>query len=507
MPISIRLRAVSAAALILGAAPAFAAVTAQDVWDDWQAQMNAYGNAGVTVGSESYAGGVLTVTDLGFASEADDGTTARGTLPQLVLTENGDGTVSVTMSESLPIEIHNVGDASVGEKDSDVTLNLVQSGMAITVSGEPGALVYDLSAARYGIELGQALENGAPVDAALTFALNDVAGSYTSTLGAMRDVTYDLAATSLDILMDVPNTDDGSHLMLSGKVTDVTTQATMSMPIDAGIAPEMMMQAGLAIDGGYATGGGQYMFEFTDPAAGTTSGTIVSAGSTLDFAVDRSAVSYSSMANGLELQVTPAAMPVPVNLSIGGLGATFAMPLAKSDAAAPFAMGLNLTDLAVDEQLWAMVDPSSMIPHDPATVHVALSGTAKVLFDVLDPSQTAAMEAAPMPVEVQTISLDTLNVAFGGASVTGSGAFTLDNTDLTTFPGMPRPTGALDLQVNGLNGLLDTLVSMGLVPADQLMMPRMMMGMFMTSVGDDQFTSRIEVTPDGTLTANGMPLQ
>jgi hypothetical protein len=34
-----------------------------------------------------------------------------------------------------------------------------------------------------------------------------------------------------------------------------------------------------------------------------------------------------------------------------------------------------------------------------------------------------------------------------------------------------------------------------------------MLGMFTTAVGDDQLTSRIEVTPDGALLANGQRLQ
>jgi hypothetical protein len=101
----LRRPAVSATALFvaLAAGPALAEVTAQQVWDDWRAQMAVYGQDGVTVGSETYENGVLTVTDLGFNITGEDGSTATGTLAELVLTENGDGTVSVTMSEEYPI--------------------------------------------------------------------------------------------------------------------------------------------------------------------------------------------------------------------------------------------------------------------------------------------------------------------------------------------------------------------------------------------------------------------
>ena len=50
--------------------------------------------------------------------------------------------------------------------------------------------------------------------------------------------------------------------------------------------------------------------------------------------------------------------------------------------------------------------------------------------------------------------------------------------DLTTFDGMPRPEGALDLELTGGNTLLDTLVAMGLLPEEQAMGARMMLGLF-----------------------------
>jgi hypothetical protein len=507
MTVLLRRPALSATALLLlSAAPALAQVTAQDVWDDWKAQMDIYGEAGVTVGSEEYANGVLTVTDLGFTIAGEDGSNASGVLPQLTLTENGDGTVSASMSEEYPIRVVTPANAETGEPASDVALALRQTGMVLTVSGEPGALVYDLQASRYAVELDRVTQDGAEVPAEFTIALNDLSGSYTSTVGAMRDVTYDLAAASMDLLVDGTNPEDGSQFMFSGKIEDLTTQATMSMPIDPAADPEMMVMNGLAMDGGYTTGGGSYIFEFAD-AAGPTSGTLTTGGSSLDFAFSKDAMSYRSNATAIDLQATSAQMPLPISVQLAEMGATFEMPLAKSDTAAPWAMGVNLSGLAIDEQLWAMFDPQGMLSHDPATVTVDLTGTAKVLFDVLDPAQAEAMAAAAMPVEIESANLNALNVTFGGASVTGTGAFTFDNTDTTTFPGVPRPTGAVDLQMNGVNALIDTLVAMGLMPEEQVMGARMMLGMFTTAVGDDQLTSRIEVTPEGALLANGQRLQ
>ena len=91
--------------------------------------------------------------------------------------------------------------------------------------------------------------------------------------------------------------------------------------------------------------------------------------------------------------------------------------------------------------------------------------------------------------------------------MSGKGAFTFDNSDLTTFDGMPRPTGALDLRLIGGNALLDKLVAMGLLPEDQALGARMMMGLFGRMEGEDTLTSKIEVTPEGAVLANGQRLR
>jgi len=504
----IRRPAVSATALLLAlaAGPALAEVTAQQVWDDWQAQMSVYGESGVTVGSETYENGVLTVTDLGFEVAGEDGSVATGTLPELVMTENGDGTVSVTMSEEYPIRIVTPASAAEDTEASEAEVAFRQTGLAITVSGEPGALTYDVAASRYAVELDRVVEGGTETPAEAQIALNEVSGSYTSTVGETRDVTYDLAAASLDILLDVTNPDDGSRAMLSGKVEGLTTQAVMSMPVDPATDPEMMLMSGMSFDGGYTTQGGSYIFEVEDPESGPASGTVTTGGSSLDFAMDRDAMSYTSNATGVSMQVTAAAMPVPVSVSFETVGANLDVPLSRTEAPAPWAMGLTLSGLVIDEQIWAMLDPQGLLARDPATVSLDLSGTATMLFDVMDPAQAEAMAASPMPAQIDSVNINGMEVTFGGASVTGSGALTLDNTDLAAT-GMPTPTGAIDLQLSGVNGLIDALVGLGLLPEDQAMYPRMMLGAFTTATGDDQATSRIEFTEDGQIVANGQRLQ
>jgi hypothetical protein len=75
------------------------------------------------------------------------------------------------------------------------------------------------------------------------------------------------------------------------------------------------------------------------------------------------------------------------------------------------------------------------------------------------------------------------------------------STIQTSKPSFPRPESG-KLYIN-INGLVDKLIQMGLIPEDQAMMPRMMLGMFATPVGDDMLTSTIEVNAEITFSPMG----
>ena len=138
-----------------------------------------------------------------------------------------------------------------------------------------------------------------------------------------------------------------------------------------------------------------------------------------------------------------------------------------------------------------------------------MTGKAKLLFDLLDPAQMEAVDRGEaMPGELNAVTLNALTVRAAGAELTGEGAFTFDNSDLETFDGMPAPEGSVDLALSGGNGLLDKLVNMGLLPEEQAMGARMMMGLFaVPGAGEDSLTSKIEVKSDGQILANGQRLK
>jgi len=152
-----------------------------------------------------------------------------------------------------------------------------------------------------------------------------------------------------------------------------------------------------------------------------------------------------------------------------------------------------------------MFDPMAQLPRDPATLILDISGAARMLVDIFDPSRPPTM---PTPGELHALDLNELQLTFGGAELTGDGAFTFDNTDMVTYDGFPKPLGSVSLKLLGGNGLLDKLIAMGVVPEEQAMGVRMMAGLFANAgPGPDELNSTIEVREDGGLYANGQRLK
>ena len=168
-----------------------------------------------------------------------------------------------------------------------------------------------------------------------------------------------------------------------------------------------------------------------------------------------------------------------------------------------------MRDFAVSDMIWGLLDPSAQLPRDPATLALDLSGKAKVLFDFLNPDQAAALQSSgAAPGELNALTLKSLVLDAVGARLTGTGDFTFDNSDLTSFDGMPRPTGAVDLKLVGGNGLLDKLVAMGMLPQEQAMGARMMMGLLaVAGTEPDTLNSKIEINDAGHILANGQRIQ
>jgi hypothetical protein len=490
-------------ALLLSTSAVSAQVTAQQVWDNWKAQSGLDSLPGVTIGSEAYNAGVLTVSDIAINfSDATGG--AVGTIANVTLTEQADGTVLVTMAPLTELAI-----TATDDSGSTTTMNLAleQTGVALTVSGTPEAMVYDVAATRYAFTMSDFVTDGAEVPGSIIVGVNDMSGSYSTQGSDNMMIDYDLAAASMDVLMDITDPTSGGDVNLTGKAENIAMTATGNLPIAelaATVQPEGLPE-GLDIAGSYTLGNANYQFSAEGPM-GATTGSISAASSAVTFDLSAAGMAYDVANSGVSLNLSGGEMPIPVSASVAELGMGMTIPGAPGDNQ-PFAASINITDLALNEDIWAMFDPGAVLPRDPATVRLDLTGMINVMANLFDPAAQEQMAMTGMPPAIPTaLNLNEMLVSFGGASVSGTGALTFDPATLAAG-GTPMPVGKVDVQINGVNGLMANLATMGLIPQDQIMMGQMMMGMFAVPTGDDQMTSAIEFTADGGILANGQRLQ
>jgi hypothetical protein len=487
--------AVCAAALIAGTT-AHAELTAAQVWDDWKSQYGQYGGGNLSIGAEETSSGVVNVRDITLSIDEDD-VSIITTIEDITFNEQADGSVRVTMDEVIPLVVTGVDGVTI-------TVNMSHENLEINVSGSPELMEYDVTASSYTVAFQDAVDGDVTINGDARLTANDIAATYTVAKGEMRDISSVSSIGTMDLLVDfqIPG-GDGEYITAAAKVNGMRSQSEATVPLAENLEdPDDIFANGFSVAGGYIIDSADYVFDINvegDETAGSVSTGMV----TLTGELNAQTVGYDSNTVDLEMNMQTNQFPFPLDITAGEYGTGFRMPLGVSDEPSDFGFKFDLVDLEVSDVIWGLFDPNSVLPRDPATLQIAINGKARALFDMMDPTAEPVLNADGMPFELSSMSLDTLKVMAAGALFTGSGAFSFDNSDTQTFAPLPRPEGDATFEITGLNKLLDNLVAMGLVPEQDIMGPRMMMGMFARSTGDDQMAIDVEVTPSGQVNVNG----
>lgn len=501
---SLSLGASALLAVLLSSGAAQADVTAEQVWQSW---IDYYADLGQTFSAASteMQGDTLVVTDAKFVTSTPDGGSSEGTIPEIRLQEMGDGTVQVTLSNEFPMVMR---PAPVEDVSAEVTALFSQQDFLTIVSGSPENMNFDFSAAEIAMAMDQLAVEGNDAPMKMRFAVKGVAGTYIVLQDAGRAITSDMTADTLDVAIAGAEPEGGGTFNLTGTMSDLAGSGAMTMPEGTDMANmSAAMQAGMAIDGTFTYASGTYRIEAMGPDGNfdvdTTGGT-----GKLTFKLAKEGLSYGAESGESTMSVS-GPMPFPIDASIAQSAFNLVMPVAKGEVAQPAALLIKLVDLKVSDSLWNMIDPGTQLPRDPATLVIDLSGAIKPLIDLFDPavadqfaSGGEAGEGPPNPYELTEAKINQLQVKAVGAELTGTGAVTFDNST-----GVPKPIGAIELNLAGANALMDKLATMGLMPEEQVMGARMMMGMFAVPSGEDALTSRIEFKEDGGIYANGQRIQ
>ena len=477
---------------LLAAAPAWS-LTAPELWEDWQ-ELGARMNMTLQADSEDYTGGTLVLE--GLRAEIDTGggnaDTSYGTI---TLVEQDDGSVRI----ELPGVIDVTSTSEIEGTTVTVPAEMRHEGLSILARDEGDQRIYDIRADSIVYELSDLTGGQETNPVSAVMSLSGVASRYASDLeGETIGLTQTYDADSLEFAVSA--TGEAAFDMTYGmtSMTGGIEGAYPSEPAPAG--GNIFAAMGITYEGGITHSGSTLSFVGMAPEGETrVAGSSASGG--IELGLTQEAIEYVLTSQGAEMTVVPPALPLPIRVTMAEARTGLTFPFAVSDGGSPYALDIAYRDLALDEQLWALFDPTGQLPRDPATLEISLAGDAKVTADVLgDPEAMAGLQGPPILPE--TLDLTTLRLSVAGAELTGSGALTFPEAGP-----LPQPVGKLNLALEGGMQLLDKLVAMGLVPAQQATFLRGMAGVVAKPVSETRLESEIEFTENGGILANGLPLQ
>jgi len=454
--------------------PARADLTAPEVWRGWQSsgqQISAQG--------ETLTNGTLTLVNVTLAIPLNTAI-LTATIPRIDLSEQGDGTVAITLSPESDLRLRVQG--ASGE-----TLNtgfgVALPGLRLIASGDAARQNYAIDAPQITATLTETRLDGEPVDLQFTATLRDLMGQSNLTTGPQSGFASTLTANILELNAK------GRDLGTPGERFALTsTYGNIAADLSGGTDQVSTLSHGGAMTSLSVDRPGYVPFGWTSSTTAGRLSTTLRAGM----------INQTGRISGMDFTLTGGALPLEsFQARVENVDWSLRLPTLPRDTPDDIALRLDVGGMTLDQTLWAKFDPTGALPQEPASLHLDVTGKGRLSPDPLSPTGTG-------PGVLHTLTLNALRLTMAGVALTGQGAFQFD----TSAPGTsPAPDGTLDLTLDGSGALLAKLVQLGLLPADQVMGAQMILGLFTTPTGDDRVGTTLTFTPDGKISANGQRVQ
>lgn len=486
------------AVVLLMIGTAHAALTADQVWQSWK-DAGALIGVEVKAATENKDGAALTLNGITVAPAGMSGVS----ISDMVLTEAADGSVAIVPGADIKLDL-------VG--DTKGTSKVVHEGLTLTASEADGGISYDMAATKLDVVYDvtypayPSFDGTVPPEVAAkgTVTLADLIGTYSDIPGDLRSFGLDLAVSSLayDTSLDDPSLELKQQTKSS--TSDMSASLELSLPavLMAGGDPSMVqaltdgLSLSFASEQGETTGSVVQDSPYFAMTVGITAGASEATG-----VFNKDELSLESSGTGFQLDFTSPMSPEPIVVTSGPVEVSMSSPVIATDAAGEFGLVLKMSQFALNEAGWAMFDPAAGLPRDAADLAVDVSGTTKIdLAAIIDAEETGAEPPMPAP---ETLDITEMTLKVAGAALAGTGAFTFDNT-----AGTPMPLGEANVILTGSTQLIEGLIGTGLITAEDAMGVQMMMSGFMSpGAGEDELTSKIEAKAGGEIYVNGQRIQ
>lgn len=524
----LRSLATSAVALIAAAAPALSEVTPTQAWENLNRYYQDFGYQ-VTTGGKDEAGDTLTVTDTVLTMQGEAGTTSV-TIPQMTFQQTGDAKVRAVFTEDVTFESNFTLPAPEGEGEGEDGGEAVEMSMTglfsapgneMLISGSEEDMLYEYSYPTASFEITIPATADSP-EVPITGTLTDLRGTQRNVRGSDgAESTFDATASELTVHLHAESPEDASAgpgmLSLQMEMTDLATKGVAAVPaqtFDMSTQMAQALAAGFKVDGTLSFGGltGSFDFSGLDAETGApkeASGSFGTGASEYGFAMSVDGMRYDGKSVDQTFEITVSDLPFPISYAVKESSGGILMPLNGKDEPQPFRLAYALSGLTLSDGIWGLLDPTGQLPRDPADLTIDVEGETLLTRDLTDPAlnqpQTDAegMPAGPdLPFQPQNLKINRIALNAAGASAEISGAL-----DFGDHP--DQPVGRIEGSFQGVNGLLDKLVAMGLLPQEQMMGARMMLAMFARPVeGEaDKLATELEFREGGQIFANGQQVK
>ena len=553
-----RAAAAAASLALLAGAPALAAPGAAEVWADIRDGLAAQGYElsvqDEQVGADAVRarGLVLTQETPGQAMDETGRTVASVTRVEMTLSEvelirrpAGDD-IAVRLPAEAPIRIVTTAEGLdtvtvaglLRTEALDLSVAEAADGLRYVYAAESAALVFD------------EIEGGAGGELAIEARLEGLDGQTLTGAGeGARTGTQSQRADRLTFEITFEDEDPmgAGAFDVAFAMADIASTGRSLTPEGTDLSdPAAVVREDGALEGSLVYGPTRLEAALDGPG-GNFDVTSTSDGGEMRVSLDGAGIGYALSTAGSRVSLRGGMLPVPeLSYAIESSAIDVSFPLVADEAAQPFALAVALTRLALDDGLWSLLDPGAVLPRDPASLDLSVTGTAILPEDLIAPlpegedaSEDAdgdagaeaepgagpeaesdarpdagqeagpdeGPDAAPAAPSLATIALERLSLDVAGARLNASGAFEAADEGEPAVPGLPPLAGTLEVDLTGAEALLDGLVAMGVLPQEQAAFVRGMLGFVARPTGADAYATEIELGADGSVTAGGMALR
>lgn len=490
--------------------PAFADVTPEEVWENYQSMMAAMG-MDITA-EESREGDTLVVRNMVYGMDIPNpagAVSTTSTAPEIRFQALSGGKVGIEYTAPITsisrVPANPVLDMPGYETRVDMTF-----GGVTEVSGVKNDMRYTMDGGSMTMKSAPAVVEGVTLQPSVDMSIEGIVGSYTMLRnGDALSSDMDFTAARMTYGFE-PFETEGTTVEMATSATDLRGSGTMSLSGAKGADAFATIIGGSTMDIDLSSDASTAMIRVLDEEAGDDMElTSTSGSSTLNFALNDGAVGYAAHAKDMLVSVAGAQIPgQQIQFGLGSMTAGVLFPLKAGDAPQAYELEIGLEELALPELAWMIADPTGQLPHDPATLKLHFAGTLTNKMDLFDFNALENMEPdSPPRMAVNTVEIPEIFLSLAGATIAGTGAGKFLDKEPAMPGGMPPFAGTMSLNLKGVTDLINKLTASGILPQEESTMAQMMLGMFtLPGEKEGELVSDLEMTEDGAILANGQPL-